>query len=155
VHLWFERKISESADPHIDQAERRVINANVATAFGAIPAITDVAAFEFAEEVRAFREVHVLPFPRRERAHRSGGITTAVFAMTVTHFQGFTAHLDLHYSAVTSAGMCGCHDQEINHEESESGKQENRKKSGIRMCWGCLTRSLPLTRLFGLPVDIV
>jgi hypothetical protein len=44
--------------------------------------------------------------------------------------------------------------KKFNHEESESGKQENRKKSGIRMCWGCLTRSLPLTRLFGLPVDI-
>jgi hypothetical protein len=113
VHLWFERKISESADPHIDQAERRVINANVAAAFGAIPAITDVAAFEFAEEVRAFREVHVLLFPRRERAPRRGGITPSIFAMTVTHLQRFAAHRDLHRSAVTSACMCGCHDQEI------------------------------------------
>jgi hypothetical protein len=41
----------------------------VAAALGAIPAIADVAAFEFAEEFGAFGEVHVLPFPQRERCH--------------------------------------------------------------------------------------
>ena len=113
MYCGFERKIPESADPHVDQTKRRMMDRDVAAAVRAIPTIADVAALEFPEELCAFPEVHVLPFPQRGRAHRSGGITTAVLAMTVTHFQGFTAHHDLHCSAVTSACMCGCHDQEI------------------------------------------
>jgi hypothetical protein len=105
MHLWFERKIPESADANIDQAECRMINANVAAALRAIATITDVAALEFAEELCAFREIHVLPFPQRERADRRGGIPPAIFAMAVTHLQRFSAHFDLYRSAVTSAFM--------------------------------------------------
>ena len=82
-----------------------MIHDDVSAAFGAITTIADVAALEFSEELRAFRELHVLPFPQRERAHRRGGITPAVFAMTVAHLQRFTAHLDLYRSAVTPACM--------------------------------------------------
>ena len=82
-----------------------MIDRDVAPAFRAIATIADVAALEFAEKLCAFSEVHVLPFPQRERAHRRDGITPAVFAMTVTHLQGFAAHLDLHGSALTSARM--------------------------------------------------
>ena len=110
VHLWFERKITESADANIDQTERWMIDRDVAAALRAIPTIADVAALEFSEELRAFRQLHVLPFPQRERAHRRGGITPAIFAMAVTHLQGFAAHLDLDRSAVASARMCLWHE---------------------------------------------
>jgi len=123
MHLWLEGKIPESADANIDQAERRMINADVATALRAIASVADFAALEFPEELRAFREVHVLPFPQRERAHRRGRITPAIFAMAVTHLQWFSAHFDLHRSAVTSAFVHVCHDQDI-----YSGKQERRKR---------------------------
>ena len=113
MHLWFERKIPESADANIDQAECRMINANVAAALRAIATITDVAALEFAEELCAFHEIHVLPFPQCERAHRRGGITPAVFAMTVNHLQRLAAHLDLHRSAVTSTHMSLGHDSTL------------------------------------------
>ena len=113
MHLWFERKIPESTDADVDQPERWVIDANVAPALRAITTIADVAALEFSEELRAFRELHVLPFPQCERAHRRGGIAPAILAMAVTHFQGFTAHLDLQRFAVTSACMCLRLDQDI------------------------------------------
>jgi hypothetical protein len=113
VHLWFERKIPESAEAHVDQTERWVIDANVAAALCAITAIADVAALEFAEKVRSFGKDYVLFFPQRERAYRRGRITPAVFAMAITHLQRFAAHLDLHCSAVTSACMCLRHDQDI------------------------------------------
>jgi hypothetical protein len=54
VHLWFERKIPESADADIDQTERWMIERDVAAAFRAITTIADVAALEFSEELRAF-----------------------------------------------------------------------------------------------------
>ena len=63
VHLWLEREIPESADSHIDEAERGMIDAYVAAAFRAITTIADVAAFEFAKKLGAFDEAHVLPFP--------------------------------------------------------------------------------------------
>jgi len=110
MHLWFEREITESADADIDQAERRMIDRDVAAAFRAITTIADVAALEFSQEVRAFRELHVFPFPQRERAYWRGGITPAILTMTVTHFPGFPAHLDLHRSAVASARMCLWHE---------------------------------------------
>ena len=98
MYCGFERKIPESADPHVDQTKRRMIDANVAAAFRAITTVADIAALEFPEELCAFPEVHVLPFPQRERAHRRGGITPSIFAMTVTHLQRFAAHRDLHHS---------------------------------------------------------
>jgi hypothetical protein len=113
VHLWFERKIPESSDTHIDQTERRMIDLDVAAAVCAITPVADVAALESSEKLCAFRQLHVLPFPQRERAHRRGGIAPAIFAMTVTHFQGFPANLDLDRSAVTSAFMRVSHDQDI------------------------------------------
>src|SRR4051812_29482996 len=122
MHLWCEPKIPESADANIDQSERRMIDADVAAALRTIASVADIAALEFAEELRAFREGHVVFLPQRERAHRRGGITPAVLAMAVTHLQRLAVHLDLHRSAVTSAFMCVCHDQDI-----YSGKQERRK----------------------------
>ena len=113
MHLWFERKIPESADADIDQAERRVIDADVTAALCAIAAVADFAALEFSEELRAFRELHVFPFPQREGAHRRGGITAAILTMTVTHLQGFAVHLNLHRSTVASACMRLRHDQDI------------------------------------------
>ena len=109
MHLWFERKIPESADADIDQTERWMIERDVAAAFRAITTIADVAVLEFSEELRAFRELHVLPFPQCERAHRRGGITPAVLAMAVTHIQRVATHLDLHCSAITSAFVCVGH----------------------------------------------
>src|SRR4051794_9195072 len=109
MHLWLKRKIPESADANIDQAERRMINADVTAAFCAIASVADVAALEFAEELRAFRKVHVVPLPQRERAHRRGGITPTILAMAVTHLQRLAVHLDLHRSAVTSAFVRVCH----------------------------------------------
>jgi hypothetical protein len=50
VHLWFERKIPESAEADVDQPERWVIDTNVAAASRAITTIADVAALEFAEK---------------------------------------------------------------------------------------------------------
>ena len=64
MHLWFERKIPESADADVDQPERRMINADVAAALRAIPTIADVAALEFSEQLRAFRQLHVPDFRR-------------------------------------------------------------------------------------------
>ena len=95
-----------------------MIDADVAAAFRAITTIADVAALESAEKLRAFDESDILPFPQRERAHRCGGITPAIFAMTVTHLQRFTAHFDLHCSAVASACMCVCHATVFNQEKS-------------------------------------
>jgi hypothetical protein len=123
MHLWFERKIPESANPHIDQAERWMIDANVAAALRAITTITDVAALESAEEFGAFGEAYIFFFPQCERAHRRGGITPAVFAVTITHLQRFAAQLDLHCSAVTSACMCICHGTNINQELRNTGSQ--------------------------------
>ena len=110
MHLWLEWKIPESADANIDQAERWMIDRDVAAALRAIPTIANVAALEFAEKLCAFRQLHVLPFPQRECAHRRGGITSAIFAMTVTHLQGFPANLDLDRFAVTSTHMRLGHD---------------------------------------------
>ena len=81
-----------------------MIDRDVAAAFRAIAAFADVAALELPQELRAFGDVYVFLFPQRERAHGRGGITSAVFAMAVTHLHGFTAYLDFHRSAVT----CGC-----------------------------------------------
>jgi hypothetical protein len=44
VHLWFERKIPQSSEAHIDQTERTMINRDVTAALCAIPAFADVAA---------------------------------------------------------------------------------------------------------------
>jgi hypothetical protein len=90
-----------------------MIYRDVAAAFRAITPVTNVAALEFSEELRAFCELHVLPFPQRERAHRRSGIAAAVFTMTVTHLQRFAAQLDLYRFAVTSACVCLRHDQDI------------------------------------------
>ena len=90
-----------------------MIDANVAPALRAITTIADVAALEFSEELRAFRQLHVFSLPQRERAHRRRGIAAAVLAVAVTHLQRFAVHLDLHSSAVTSACMRLWHDQDI------------------------------------------
>src|SRR5205823_12618280 len=103
MHLWFERKIPESADSNIRQAERRMLDYDVAAALCAVTALADVAAFKPAKEFLAFGDAHGFFFPQRERAHRRGGITPAVFAMAVAHFQRLAAHLDLHSPAVTCA----------------------------------------------------
>ena len=113
VHVWLERKIPESSNADIDQTERWMIDRDVAAALRAIPTIANVAALESPQELRAFREVNVLPFPQRERADRRGGIAPAVLAMAVTHLQGFPANLDPDRSAVTFAFMRVSHDQDI------------------------------------------
>ena len=82
-----------------------MINRDVAAAFNAITTITDMATFEFAEKLSAFNKSHIFFFPQCERADWGGGITPAIFAMTVTHLQRFAAHLNLNCSAVTSACM--------------------------------------------------
>ena len=113
MHLWFERKIPESTETNIDQCECGMIDADVTAAFCAITSITDFAALKSPEELGSFGKDHVAFFPQRERAHRRGGIAPAILAMAVTHFQGFTAHLDLQRFAVTSACMCLRLDQDI------------------------------------------
>src|SRR5215813_2681575 len=100
-----------------------MIDANVAAAFRAITTVADVAALEPAEKLSAFDEAHVFFFPQCERAHRRGGITPAVFAMTVTHLQRLAAHLDLHRSAITSAFMCLSHGEIFNQENRNRGNK--------------------------------
>src|SRR5215217_9580178 len=100
-----------------------MIDGNVAAAFRAVATIADVAALKSGEKLRALYESHIFFLPQGERAHRRGGITPAVFAMAVTHLQGFAAHLDLHRSAVTSAFMRLCHDSNINQESGEAGSE--------------------------------
>ena len=107
-----ERKVSQSSEANIDQTESWMIDGDAAAALCAITAVADVAALEFSQELRAFGEVHILPFPQRECAHRRGGITPAVFAMAITHLQRVAAHLDLYRSAVTTAFMCLRHGQD-------------------------------------------
>src|SRR4029453_1178181 len=78
---------------------------DVAAAFRAVSAFADVAALEPAKELFALGDADIFFLPKCERAHRRGGIMPAVFAMTVTHLQRITAHLDLHRSAVTCSFM--------------------------------------------------
>ncbi len=130
MHLWFERKISESADAHICQAERRMIDQDVAPALCAITAVADVAALKSAKEFRAFSNIYVFLFPQCDRAHRRSGITPAVLAMAVTHLQGFAAHLDLYGSTVTSACMCLWHEKDINQESRNRGKGFSNQAEG-------------------------
>jgi hypothetical protein len=105
MYSGFERKISQGAEPNVDQSESWMIDADVTAAFCAIPAVADFAALESPEELRSFGKDYVLLLPQRERAHRRGGIMPAVLAMAVTHLQRIAAHLDLHRSAVTSTCM--------------------------------------------------
>ena len=51
MHLRLERKITESADANIDQAERWMIDRDVAAALRAIPTIANVAALESPERL--------------------------------------------------------------------------------------------------------
>ena len=80
-----------------------MLDCDVAATLCAITVFADVAAFKPAKEFLAFGDAHGFFFPQRERAHRRGGITPAVFAMAVAHFQRLAAHLDLHSPAVTCA----------------------------------------------------
>ena len=111
-----------------------MIDCDVAAALCATTAVADVAALESSEEFRAFGEPHVILFPQRERAHRRGGIATAVFAMTVTHLQRFAAHLDLHRSAVTPACV------RVSHASTLSARFASRRaklliqKYGVANC---------------------
>src|SRR4026207_1350662 len=82
-----------------------MLDNHVAAALCAITAFADVAAFKASEEFLAFGHVHILLFPQGERAHRRGGITSAVLAVAITHLQRITAHLDLYRSAITCACM--------------------------------------------------
>ncbi len=65
-----ERKVSQSSEANIDQTESWMIDGDAAAALCAITAVADVAALEFSQELRAFGEVHILPFPQRECAGR-------------------------------------------------------------------------------------
>jgi hypothetical protein len=58
---------------------------------------------ESPEEFCALSDVDVFFFPQRERAHRRGGIASAVLAMAITHVERLAEHLDLHRSAVAFA----------------------------------------------------
>ena len=76
---------------------------DVAAALCAITAFADVATFESGKELFAFGDADVFFLPQRERAHRRGGITPAVFAVAVAHLQRIATHLDFHSSAITIA----------------------------------------------------
>ncbi len=82
-----------------------MLDYDVAAALCAITAFADVAAFKSAKEFLAFGDAHVFFISQCERAHRRGGITPAIFAMAVSHFQRLAAHLDLYRSTVTSTCM--------------------------------------------------
>jgi hypothetical protein len=103
MHLWFERKIPESADANIHQTERRMLDYDVAAAFRTVTALADVAAFKPAKKFLAFGDAYVFFLSQSEPAHRRGGITPAVLTMAVAHLQRITAHLDLYRSTVTPA----------------------------------------------------
>ena len=131
MYFGLERKVPESADADVGQAQRRVIHADVAAAFRAITTIADVAALEFAEKLRAFDKAYIILLPQCERAHRRSGIAPAIFTMTVTHLQRFAAHLDLHCSAITAAFMCLRHGRDLirkkgNEESRNIGIEEGR-----------------------------
>ena len=82
-----------------------MLDCHVTSTLCAITAFADVAALEAAEEFFALGDAHVFFLPQRERAHRRGGITPAVFAMAVANLQRIAAHLNFHRSAVTLTGM--------------------------------------------------
>ena len=63
MHLRLERKITESADANIDQAERWMIDRDVAAALRAIPTIANVAALESPEKLRSVSKDYVLFVP--------------------------------------------------------------------------------------------
>ena len=62
MHLWFERKIPESADANIHQTESWMLDDDVATALCAISAVADFPALELAEKVRAFGKDYIFLF---------------------------------------------------------------------------------------------
>jgi hypothetical protein len=72
VHLWFERKIPESAETDIDQSECGMIHADVTAALRAITTVADFAAVESPEEFCALSDANVFSFPQSECAHRRG-----------------------------------------------------------------------------------
>jgi hypothetical protein len=82
-----------------------MLDDDVAAALCAISAFADVAALESTEEFLALGNTNVLFLPQGERADWRGGITPAIFAVTITHLERIAAQLDLHRPAVTSASM--------------------------------------------------
>jgi len=74
MHRWFECEVGER-HANIGQAERGMIDHHVATALGAIPAVTQLAGVEFTEKLLAFANLHSLGFPQREDADRRSAIT--------------------------------------------------------------------------------
>src|SRR5690349_4559568 len=87
-----------------------MIDHDVATALGAIPAVTQLAGVEFTEKLLAFANLHSLGFPQCEDADRRRAITPALVAMTVTHVERLTGRFDFYSPAVTSACMCLQHE---------------------------------------------
>ncbi len=104
MHSGLERKVAER-HANIGQAERGMIDHDVAAALGAIPAGAQLAGVEFTEKLLAFANLHSLGFPQREDADRRRAITPALVAMTVTHVDRLTGRFDFHRPAVTSACM--------------------------------------------------
>jgi hypothetical protein len=119
VHSGLERKVAER-HANIGQAERGMIDHDVATALGAIPAVTQLAGVD--EKLLAFANLHSLGFPQREDADRRRAITPALVAMTVTHVERLAGRFDFHRPAVTSACMPLRHDQDIYLQIRNRGK---------------------------------
>ena len=106
-----------------------MLNDDVAAALCAITAFADVAALESAEEFLAFGDTDIFLLPQSECADRRGRIAPAIFAVAVTHLQGFAPRLDLYHSAVTSACMRFGHERDTNQASRNLGsrKQEGRR----------------------------
>ena len=82
-----------------------MLDQDMAAALCAITAFADVAAFESGKELFAFRDADVFFLPQREGAHRRGGITSTVSAVTITPSPKDRRALDFRGSAVTLACM--------------------------------------------------
>ena len=119
MHSGLERKVAER-HANIGQAERGMIDHDVAAALGAIPAVTQLAGVD--EKLLAFANLHSLGFPQREDADRRRAITPALVAMTVTHVERLAGRFDFHRPAVTSACMPLRHDQDIYLQIRNRGK---------------------------------
>ena len=119
MHSGLERKVAER-HANIGQAERGMIDHDVAAALGAIPAVTQLAGVD--EKLLAFANLHGLGFPQREDADRRRAITPALVAMTVTHVERLAGRFDFHRPAVTSACMPLRHDQDIYLQIRNRGK---------------------------------
>src|SRR3977135_3505884 len=99
-----DRRREGAAD--VGQAERGMIDHDVAAAFGAKAAVADLAAFVVPEQFPARGDLHVFSLPEGEAGNGCAGIAPALIAMAITHIERRPLRLNLDRSAMTCCRMC-------------------------------------------------